>query len=102
MFAITAIMMILGSQLSAAEHGTDDDVGWDRPQRNFSVAVFDLGEEFTRMGNKGLLSQKVAWLNVRGLEGTWDRSLTDRKIFTTSITINMIAGNLFRQDYDCF
>ena len=94
MFAITAIMMILGSQLSAAEHGTDDDVGWDRPQRNFSVAIFDP----VMVSGSPSFSNNVTWLKVKGLENTWDRSSSDRNVFSITMMINMIIGNFFRQE----
>ena len=85
------IMVIFTFSVALANQ-PEDDVGWDKPQKNFSVSIFDPA-----MGARSpTLSHSITWLNVQGLENTWDRSSIDRKIFAVSMMMNLVIGNLFR------
>ena len=72
----------------------ESDVGWDKPQKNFSVAIFDP----VMVSGSPSFSNNVTWLKVKGLENTWDRSSSDRNVFSITMMINMIIGNFFRQE----
>ena len=97
MIDIAAILMVQVPQLIAEEDGNENDVGWDKAGKNFSLAIFDPVGAIQELEKGDPPWQTVAWLCVRRIEDPWGRSPSHRTIFGISMVINMLAGNLFRQ-----